>query len=64
MRLVWAFGIENRQAATALPRLQTPFEDLHALTGDSRPPILRLHSDKAKEFLSLVISEPTYLSKG
>ena len=61
MRLVWAFGVESRQASVVLPCLQSSFEDLRALTGGSRPPILRMHSDKAREFLSPVIR--TYLSQ-
>ena len=52
MRLLWAFGVESRQTSVVLPCLQSCFEDLRALTGGSRPPILRLHSDKASEFLS------------
>ena len=51
MRLVWAFGVENRQSSTVSPCLQSSFEDLRSLTRGSRPHILRLHSDKAKEFL-------------
>ena len=35
--------------------VQASFEDLRALAGGSRPPILRLHSDRAKEFLTPVI---------
>ena len=50
-----------RQATVVLPCLQASFEDLLALTSGSRPPILRLHSDKAREFLSPVIH--TYLSQ-
>ena len=61
MRLVWAYGIESRQATVVLPCLQASFEDLRALTGGSRPPIFRMHSDKAREFLSPVIR--TYLSQ-
>ena len=61
MRLVWAFGIENRQSTTVLPCLQSAFEDLRSLTGGSSPPVLRLHSDKAKEFLSPLIM--AYLSR-
>ena len=61
MRLLWAFGVESRQASVVLPCLQSCFEDLRALTGGSRPPILRLHSDKASEFLSPSIR--TYLSQ-
>ena len=49
MRLIWAFGVESRQASVVLPCLQSSFEDLRALTGGSRPPILRMHSDKARE---------------
>ena len=52
MRLVWAYGIENRQVTTVLPCLQASFEDVRGFTGGSRPPILRLHSDRAKELLA------------
>ena len=55
MRLIWAFGVESRQSSVVLPCLQSCFEDLRALTGGSRPPILRLHSDKASEFLTPTI---------
>ena len=58
VRLIWAFSVESRQASVVLPCLQSCFEDLRALTG---PPILRLHSDKAREFLSPTIRE--YLSQ-
>ena len=61
MRLLWAFGVESRQTSVVLPCLQSCFEDLRALTGGSRPPILRLHSDRASEFLSPAIRE--YLSQ-
>ena len=61
MRLLWAFGVESRQTSVVLPCLQSCFEDLCALTGGSRPPILRLHSDKASEFLSPPIR--AYLSQ-
>ena len=61
MRLLWAFGVESRQTSVVLPCLQSCFENLCALTGGSRPPILRLHSDKASEFLSPPIR--AYLSQ-
>ena len=61
MRLLWAFGVESRQTSVVLPCPQSCFEDLRALTGGSRPPILRLHSDKANEFPSPAIR--TYLSQ-
>ena len=41
--------------------VQSCFEDLRALTGGSRPPILRLHPDKASEFLTPTIR--AYLSQ-
>ena len=43
--------VESRQASVVLPCLQSCFEDLRALTGGSRPPILRLHSDYEKTTL-------------
>ena len=61
MRSVWVFGVESRQASVVLPCLQSSFEDLRALTGGSRPPILRMHSDKAREFLSPI--SRAYLSQ-
>ena len=61
MRIIWAFGVESRQSSAVLPCLQSCFKDLHALTGGSRPPILRLHSDKASEFLTPAIR--AYLSQ-
>ena len=56
MRLVWAYGIESRQSTVVLVLscIQVSFEDLRSLTGGSRPPVLRLESDKAREFLSPV----------
>ena len=44
MRIIWAFGVESRQSDVVLPCLQSCFQDLRALTGGSRPPILSLHS--------------------
>ena len=40
MRLVWAFGVESRQASVVLPCLQSSFEDLRSLTRGSRPPMI------------------------
>ena len=61
MRIILAFGVESRQSSAVLPCLQSCFEDLRALTGGPRPPILRLHSDKASEFLTPTIR--AYLSQ-
>ena len=66
MRLVWAYGIESRHSAVVLPYVQASFEDLRSLTSGSRPPVtvLRLHSDKAKEFLLSPLSfEPACPNK-
>ena len=51
----------SRSRVGMLQALQEPFADLKALTGGSRPPILRVHSDRAREFLSPVIR--AYLSQ-
>ena len=61
MRLVWAYGIESRQSTVVLHCVQASFEDLRSLTGGSRPLVFRLHSDKAREFLSPV--NRTYMSQ-
>ena len=50
MRLLWAFGVENRQLEIVLPFLQDAFDDLRFPMGRFRPPISHLHSDKASEF--------------
>ena len=65
MRLVWVYGIENRQATTVLPCAQASFEDLRALTGGSRvlnqdPPSYVFTPTKLKSSLPLS-SEPTSL---
>ena len=56
---VWR-GKPSGVGGVALPA-KTCFEDLRALTGGSRPRILRLHSDKASEFLTPTIR--AYLSQ-
>ena len=62
MRLLWAFDVESRQTSVALPCLQSCFEDLRALTGGSRPPILRLHSLSAHtpKILGVQFSPPFF----
>ena len=54
MRLLWAFGVESRQTSVVLPCLQSCFEDLRALTGGSRPPILRLLLIRLASFFLLL----------
>ena len=51
-RLIWALGVENRDDPHVAAGLQVAMDDLTTLTGDCRAPVLRMHSDKAKEFLA------------
>ena len=52
VRLIWAMGVENRDDPHVVAGLQVALDDLSSLTGGCRAPVLRLHSDKAKEFLA------------
>ena len=52
VRLIWAMGVENRDDPHVVAGLQVALDDLTSLTGGCRAPVLRLHSDKAKEFLA------------
>ena len=52
VRLIWALGVESRDDPHVVAGLQVPTDDLTSLTGDCRAPALRMHSDKAKEFLA------------
>eukprot|EP00971_Amphidinium_carterae_P007710 152558-Amphidinium_carterae.1 len=50
-RLVWAFPVESPDGATTVSCLQVVMEELRTITGGSRPPVLRAHSDRAAAFL-------------
>eukprot|EP00971_Amphidinium_carterae_P025618 505394-Amphidinium_carterae.1 len=50
-RLVWAFPVESPDGPTTVSCLQVVMEELRSLTGGSRPPVLRAHSDRAAAFL-------------
>ena len=52
VRLIWALGVEARDDPHVVAGLQVAMDDLTSLTGGCRAPVLRLHSDKAKEFLA------------
>ena len=52
VRLIWALGVENRDDPHVVAGLQVALDDLTSLTGGCRAPVLRMHSDKAKEFLA------------
>eukprot|EP00971_Amphidinium_carterae_P341064 6479682-Amphidinium_carterae.2 len=50
-RLVWAFPVESPDGPTTVSCLQVVMEELRTITGGSRPPVLRAHSDRAAAFL-------------
>ena len=57
IRLLWAFALVHRTKENVLSCLQSVIADLNTLTGGSKPPVTRVHSDEAKEFLSRPVME-------
>ena len=57
IRLLWAFALVHRTKENVLSCLQSVIADLNTLTGGSKPPVTRVHSDQAKEFLSRPVME-------
>ena len=57
VRLIWAFALDRRTKENVLSCLQSVVADLTTLTGGSKPPVARVHSDQAKEFLSHMVME-------
>ena len=57
VRLIWAFALDRRTKENGLSCLQSVVADLNTLTGGSKPPVARAHSDQAKEFLSHMVME-------
>ena len=57
VRLLWAFALDRRTKENVLSCLQSVVADLNTLTGGSKPPVTRVHSDQAKEFLSHHVME-------
>ena len=57
VRLIWAFALDRRTKENVLSCLQSVVADLNTLTGGSKPPLARVHSDQAKEFLSHMVME-------
>ena len=57
IRLLWAFALVRRTKENVLSCLQSVVADLNTLTGGSKPPVTRVHSDQAKEFLSRPVME-------
>ena len=57
VRLLWAFALDLRTKENVSSCLQSVVADLNTLTGGSKPPVARVHSDQAKEFLSHMVME-------
>ena len=55
--MIWAFALDRRAKENVLSFLQLVVADLNTLTGGSKPPVARVHSDQAKEFLSHMVME-------
>ena len=64
VRLIWAMGVENRDDTHVVAGLQVALDGLTSLTGGCRAPVLRLHSDKAKEFLAVILPQTALLRDG
>ena len=57
IRLLWAFALDRRTKENVRSCLQDVMAELTQWTGGSKPPVMRVHSDQAGEFLSPVVME-------
>ena len=57
IRLLWGFALDRRTKENVRSCLQDVMAELTQLTGGSKPPVMRVHSDQAGEFLSPVVME-------
>ena len=57
IRLLWAFALDRRTNENVRSCLQDVVAELTQMTGGSKPPVMRVHSDQAGEFLSPVVME-------
>ena len=57
IRLLWAFALDRRTKENVRSCLQDVMAELTQMTGGSKPPVMRVHSDQAGEFLSPVVME-------
>ena len=57
IRLLWAFALDRRTKENVRSCLQDVLAELTQMTGGSKPPVMRVHSDQAREFLSPVVME-------
>ena len=54
IRLLWASALDRRTKENVRSCLQDVMAERTQLTGGSKPPVMRVHSDQAGEFLSPV----------
>ena len=57
VRLFWAFAVPGKTKECVRSCLNDVVAELNSYTGGSKPPVLRIHSDQAREFLSQVVME-------
>ena len=57
VRLLWAFAVPGKTKECVRSCLNDVVAELNAYTGGSKPPVLRIHSDQAREFLSQAVME-------
>ena len=57
VRLMWAFVVVGKTKECVRPCLNDVVAELSTYTGGSKPPVLRVHSDQAREILSQPVME-------
>ena len=57
VRLLWAFAVPGKTKECVRSCLNDVVAELNTYTGGSKPPVLHIHSDQAREFLSQVVME-------
>ena len=57
VRLLWAFAVTGKTKECVRSCLNDVVAELNTYTGGSKPPVLRIHSDQAREFLSQPVME-------
>ena len=55
--LLWAFAVTGKAKECVRSCLNDVVAELNTYTGGSKPPVLRIHSDQAREFLSQPVME-------
>ena len=57
VRLLWAFAVAEKTKECVRCCLNDVVAELNTYTGGSKPPVMRIHSDQAREFLSQPVME-------